>query len=348
MTDSDLEVDVGPSATQVRRAADTIATALADAARSRGRATLALSGGSTVGPLLDALAVRAVPWPQVELVQVDERVAPDGHPDRNLGTIEAHLLERRPGLAPRLHAMPVTAADLPAAAAAYARELEEVAGTPPVLDVVHLGLGPDGHTASLLPGDDTGRTATSPSVVLTGPYQGRRRMTLSLPVLSAARRVVWLVLGDEKADAVRRLVDGDATIPAAAVARRHAVLYVDSTAWHRGLDEPRSQMMGVEVTLLYFDGCPSWRTTDQRLRVLAEELGFELTHRRVDTPEDAQALSFRGSPTVLVDGRDPFARGDEPVGLSCRIYQTPDGPAGSPTLAQLRDALGGKDVHRTT
>ena len=94
-----------------------------------------------------------------------------------------------------------------------------------------------------------------------------------------------------------------------------------------------------EVTLLYFDGCPSWRTADQRLAALADEFGFELRHQKVDTPAAAEEWSFRGSPTVLIDGRDPFATGEEPVGLSCRIYQTPDGPAGSPTVAQLRAAL---------
>ena len=98
----------------------------------------------------------------------------------------------------------------------------------------------------------------------------------------------------------------------------------------------------MDVTLLYFDGCPSWQTTDQRLRELADELGFHLAHRKIETPETAEALSFRGSPTVLIDGRDPFARGDEPVGLSCRIYQTPEGSAGSPTVEQLREVL---DVH---
>lgn len=98
----------------------------------------------------------------------------------------------------------------------------------------------------------------------------------------------------------------------------------------------------MDVTLLYFDGCPNWETTDRRLRELADEVGFDLTHRKVETPEAAEELAFHGSPTVLVDGRDPFARGDEPVGLSCRIYQTPDGPAGSPTVAQLRAALAGR------
>lgn len=95
----------------------------------------------------------------------------------------------------------------------------------------------------------------------------------------------------------------------------------------------------MDVTLLYFDDCPSWQTTDQHLRQLAEELDLHLVRRRVETPEAAEELQFRGSPTVLVDGRDVFARGDEPVGLSCRIHQTPDGPAGSPTLEQLREVL---------
>lgn len=95
----------------------------------------------------------------------------------------------------------------------------------------------------------------------------------------------------------------------------------------------------MHITLLYFDGCPSWRTTEQRLRELADEFHFDIDYRKVANEEAAEQLSFRGSPTVWIDGRDPFAQGDEPVGLSCRIYQTPDGPAGSPTLDQLRDVL---------
>lgn len=94
-----------------------------------------------------------------------------------------------------------------------------------------------------------------------------------------------------------------------------------------------------EVTLLYFDGCPSWQTADQRLRSLADELAFTLDHRKVETPEAADQWSFRGSPTILVDGRDVFPDGSEPVGLSCRLYQTPEGPAGSPTVGQLREVL---------
>ena len=92
------------------------------------------------------------------------------------------------------------------------------------------------------------------------------------------------------------------------------------------------------VVLQYFDGCPSWKPVDEHLRLLAGELGFELElHRVADT--DAESIGFRGSPTILVDGSDPFGGDDRPGGLSCRIYDTPDGPAGSPTLQQLRDVL---------
>lgn len=96
----------------------------------------------------------------------------------------------------------------------------------------------------------------------------------------------------------------------------------------------------MDVTLLYFDGCPSWQVADQRLRMLADEYGLEVTYRKVDTPEAAEQLGFHGSPTILVDGRDPFAEGDEPAGLSCRLYQTPEGQAGAPTVEQLREVFG--------
>lgn len=95
----------------------------------------------------------------------------------------------------------------------------------------------------------------------------------------------------------------------------------------------------MQVTLLHFEGCPNWESTYRQLETLSAELEFELARRQVDTPEDAERLAFRGSPTVLVDGRDPFAAGDEPVGLSCRVYVTDAGLAGAPTEAQLREAL---------
>jgi hypothetical protein len=101
------------------------------------------------------------------------------------------------------------------------------------------------------------------------------------------------------------------------------------------------QEVPVEVTLLYFDGCPNWEATYRQLTELASELGFDLDRRQVATSEEADQLAFRGSPTVLVDGRDPFSTGDEPVGLTCRIYLTDEGMAGAPTEQQLRDVLVG-------
>jgi hypothetical protein len=95
----------------------------------------------------------------------------------------------------------------------------------------------------------------------------------------------------------------------------------------------------MDVTLMYFDGCPHWRITDDRLRRLQEAIGFSLRHVQVDTPEEAERRGFRGSPTVLVDGVDPFAEDDAPSGLVCRLYATPDGPQGSPTLEQLHAIL---------
>ncbi len=95
----------------------------------------------------------------------------------------------------------------------------------------------------------------------------------------------------------------------------------------------------MEVTLLYFDDCPSWQTADQNLRAIATDDDFTINRVEVTTPDAAEALRFRGSPSIQVDGTDLFAEPDEPVGLSCRIYQTPDGPAGSPTADQLRAAL---------
>lgn len=100
----------------------------------------------------------------------------------------------------------------------------------------------------------------------------------------------------------------------------------------------------MQIDLLYFEDCPNWKTADERLRRLAEVRGVDVSHRIVTTPEEAEAARFRGSPTILVDGEDPFASGHEPFGLSCRVYQTPGGPAGSPTVEQLAAMLDAHDV----
>jgi 6-phosphogluconolactonase len=212
-----------------RRAAAVIAEAARAAVAARGRFVLAVSGGHTPWKMLRALRDQAVPWQGVDLVQVDERVAPEGDADRNL----THIRESLPGDAAtgpvRVHPMPVGADDLAAAAAAYARVLRDLAGSPPVVDLVHLGLGPDGHTASLVPGDPV-LDVDDKDVALTGFYQGRRRMTLTYRILNRARRILWLVTGAGKCAVLRRLRDGDRSIPAGQVAADRALVLADRAA----------------------------------------------------------------------------------------------------------------------
>ena len=193
-----------------RRGAAIIAADARDAVAARGWFFFAVSGGRTPWQMLAALAGEDVPWSFVHLFQVDERVAPAGDPDRNLTHIRESLLSHVPLPAGNLHAMPVEghAKDLPAAAARYAADLESLAGKPAVLDLVHLGLGPDGHTASLVPNDPV-LDVTDRAVALAGPYQGHPRMTLTFPVLDAARRILWLATGAEKKPMLARLRAGD-------------------------------------------------------------------------------------------------------------------------------------------
>jgi 6-phosphogluconolactonase len=221
-----------------RLAASTIAADARTAIASRGRFTLAVSGGRTPWIMLRMLANEEVPWAGVHLYQVDERIAPDGHPDRNLTHIRESLLLHVPLRAEQIHAMPVESADVEAAAAQYGVELREIAGSPPELDLVHLGLGPDGHTASLVPGDAV-LNVSGADVALTGVYQGRRRMTLTYPTINRARRVLWVVTGSEKTEALQKLLDGDVTIPAGKVRREEAVLFADRAALGRQTATPK-------------------------------------------------------------------------------------------------------------
>ena len=172
-----------------RKAAAIMAVEARSAVAARGRFIMAVSGGHTPWLMLRALASEDVPWESVHLVQVDERVAPAGHPDRNLTHLRESLLEHAPLPPGQLHAMPVESPDLAEAATRYALTLREIAGSPPVLDLVHLGLGPDGHTASLVPGDPV-IDVTDSDVAPTGIYQGRHRMTLTYPILNRSRRVL--------------------------------------------------------------------------------------------------------------------------------------------------------------
>jgi 6-phosphogluconolactonase len=223
-----IDVLADPAAVAARAAALVAASARA-AAAERGRFVLAVSGGRTPWQMLRALAGEDVPWPAVHVTQVDERVAPAGDPARNLTHLRESLLAHAPLRPEQVHPMPVEGPDLGAGAAAYARTLAELAGDPPVLDLVHLGLGPDGHTASLVPRDPVLDIAGA-DVAVTGPYQGRRRMTLTYPALDRARQILWLVTGPDKATMLPRLRAGDRAIPGGRVRSDRATVLADQAA----------------------------------------------------------------------------------------------------------------------
>jgi 6-phosphogluconolactonase len=225
-----MKIEVLENAEAVaEEAAAIIATDARIAVDARGRFTLAVSGGHTPWLMLKLLSEMEVPWKHVHILQVDERVAPAGDPDRNFTHLRESLLDHAPLAATQIHAMPVESADLAAAAARYGDTLRELTGAPPTLDLVHLGLGPDGHTASLVPNDPVLDVADA-DVALSGTYMGRRRMTLTYRTINRSRRILWLVTGAEKAGMLVRLRDGDASIPAGRVRRDDALILADEAA----------------------------------------------------------------------------------------------------------------------
>ena len=216
-----LSVEVFPDgAAAATHAAIDVAAFARETIEAAGRCTLAISGGHTPLAMFSAFRDLDVPWEAVEIFQVDERIAPAGDPDRNL----THAIASLPPLAVgQLHPMPVNDDDLDEAARRYAASLPER------FDLVHLGLGPDGHTASLVPNDPV-LDVMDRDVALTGEYQGRRRMTLTYPVLDRASRILWLVTGDDKVDALRRTRAGDASIPAGRVSTADQRVFCDRAA----------------------------------------------------------------------------------------------------------------------
>jgi 6-phosphogluconolactonase len=225
-----VKIEILPDADAVaQKAAEIIASGARAAVKARGRFIVAVSGGHTPWQMLRALADEEVPWEDVHVVQVDERVAPEGDPDRNLSHLYESLLEHAPVRREQIYAMPVEVPELETAAERYAGTLKSIAGSPPVLDLVHLGLGPDGHTASLVPGDPV-LNVTDSDVALTGVYQGRRRMTLTYQMLNRARSVLWLVTGKDKVTALARLRAGDVSIPAGRIQRGNALVLADQAA----------------------------------------------------------------------------------------------------------------------
>jgi len=225
-----MRLEVLPEAEAVaRRAAGLLAAEARASVARNGRAVLATSGGSTPWRMLRLLADEDVPWSHIHLFQVDERAAPADHPDRNLGHLRESLLGHVLLPEGHLHAMPVDAPDLTAAAARYEAELHAFAGTPAVLDLVHLGLGADGHTASLVSGDPALEVEDA-DVAVTCPYRGWRRMTLTRSALARARSIVWVVTGADKAVALSKLRRGDDSIPAGRISVANAVIFADEAA----------------------------------------------------------------------------------------------------------------------
>jgi 6-phosphogluconolactonase len=222
------EIFPDPEAT-AKAAAAIIAQDARQSIATHGHFVMAVSGGHTPWIMLRALAREAIRWDAVHVVQVDERVAPEGHPDRNLTHLRDSLLEHAPLRPDQIYGMPVESPDLEAAAEQYAATLKNIAGSPPVLDLVHLGLGPDGHTASLVPSDPV-LSVNDRDVAVTGEYQGRRRMTLTYSILNRSRRILWLVTGKEKAGMLQRLLKADRSIPAGRIRQENALVLADSAA----------------------------------------------------------------------------------------------------------------------
>jgi 6-phosphogluconolactonase len=174
-----------------------------------------------------ALASMEVAWGDLHVWQVDERVAPPGSPERNLTQLRQDLLRRVPIPPANVHPMPVEAADLGAAASAYAEELRTLCGG--VLDVVHLGLGEDGHTASWPPHHPV-LAVKSADVAVVGPFHGVIRMTLTPPAVNRARVILFLVTGRDKSQVVGQLLGGNTVLPAARVRSEGTVLLVGGGA----------------------------------------------------------------------------------------------------------------------
>ena len=212
-----------------QRAAAVIAKNAREAIGAQGRFLMAVSGGRTPWIMLRALANEQLPWDQLHIFQVDERIAPAGDPDRNLTHLRESLLEHAPLPEQNLHPMPVEDADPESGAAQYSKTLREISGNPPVLDLVHLGIGPDGHTASLIPGDPV-LNVTDRDVATTGIYQGRRRMTLTYPVLNRARKILWLITGADKKAALQKMQAADPSIPAGRIRQEQALVLADKSA----------------------------------------------------------------------------------------------------------------------
>jgi 6-phosphogluconolactonase len=225
-----MKVEILPDEQSLaRRAAAVIAKEARAAVAEHGRFVMAVSGGKSPWVMLADLADEQVPWANVHVFQIDERIAPAGDPDRNYVHLRDSLLAHAPIPPNQIYAMPVEMPDSELAAKLYAQTLESVAGKPPVLDLAHLGLGPDGHTASLIPGDPV-LNVTNRDIAVTGVYQGRKRMTMTYPVINRASKIMWLVSGKDKVAAFAKLRAADPSVPAGRIRQTQSLLLADKDA----------------------------------------------------------------------------------------------------------------------
>lgn len=225
-----MELKILQSADEVaRQAALFIADLIKENVAKKGFFTMAISGGRTPWEMIKILAQENLPWEKVHLFQVDERIAPEGNPERNLTQLFTTIQGTR--LMTRLNIFPmrVIAENLEEACEEYASHIQEVTRNGK-LDLIHLGLGSDGHTASLVPGDVVCEVADRDVALTTSPYQGRQRMTLTYPLINRAEKILWLLTGEEKTEMLQRLLNADQEIPGGRVSQNQALIFADEPA----------------------------------------------------------------------------------------------------------------------
>ncbi|GAA0880365.1 6-phosphogluconolactonase [Algoriphagus jejuensis] len=224
-----MEIRTFQSAGEVaKEAAALIATRIREQVAKKGFFTLAISGGRTPWEMIRELAEEDLPWEKVFLFQVDERIAPDASPERNLTQLFNSIQNTKLITSLNVFPMGVTAEDLEQSCEEYAEHILKITGTGR-LDLVHLGMGTDGHTASLVPGDDVLEVQDKNVALTNHPYQGRQRMTLTYPLINQASEILWIITGSEKAEMLARLLQKDPNIPAGQIDQTHAFVLTEES-----------------------------------------------------------------------------------------------------------------------
>jgi len=225
-----MEIRTFQSATEVaKEAAIFIADRIRENIHKKGFFTFAISGGRTPWEMIKELAKEDLPWEKVYLFQVDERIAPDAHPDRNLTQLFKAIEGTKLVLRLNIFPMRVNAEDLNEACEEYESHINRMTENGK-LDLIHLGLGTDGHTASLVPYDSVLEINDKGVAMTRIEYQERKRMTLTYPLINQAEKILWVVTGEEKAEMLDRLLHQDPSIPAGRIDQHHAIVFTEESA----------------------------------------------------------------------------------------------------------------------